>query len=177
MLGTYSIPKVDVNFAATLQSSPGAIITANYIATNAQIQPSLGRPLSGGAANATINLVEPGTLFGDRLTQVDLRFSKPIRFGARRLSVNLDIYNALNANPIIQVQQQLRGVADAAAHHGSAAVQAQRTVRLLGPVASLAVGRVGRVGQVGQTGPGLRIRPLFLCQRAVFETVLMVPFL
>ncbi len=102
MLGTYSIPKVDVNFAATLQSSPGAIITANYIATNAQIQPSLGRPLSGGAANATINLVEPGTLFGDRLTQVDLRFSKPIRFGSRRLTANLDIYNALNANPIIQ---------------------------------------------------------------------------
>jgi len=102
MLGTYGIPKVDVNFAATLQSSPGAAITANYIATNAQVQPSLGRPLSGGAANVTVPLVEPGTLFGDRLTQVDLRFSKPIRFGARRLSVNLDIYNALNANPIIQ---------------------------------------------------------------------------
>jgi hypothetical protein len=102
MLGTYSIPKVDVNLAATVQSSPGAIITANYVATNAQVQPSLGRPLSGGAANVTVNLVEPGTLFGDRLTQFDMRFSRPFRFGARRLTANLDIYNALNANPIIQ---------------------------------------------------------------------------
>jgi hypothetical protein len=102
LLGTYTVPKANVNVAATVQSSPGAQLTANYIATNAVVQPSLGRPLSGGAANVTVNLVEPGTLFGDRLNQLDLRFSRPVRFGARRLAVNLDIYNALNANPIIQ---------------------------------------------------------------------------
>jgi hypothetical protein len=102
LLGTYTVPKANVNVAATVQSSPGAALNANYIATNAVVQPSLGRPLSGGAANVTVNLVEPGTLFGDRLNQLDLRFSRPVRFGARRLSVNLDIYNALNANPIIQ---------------------------------------------------------------------------
>jgi hypothetical protein len=102
LLGTYTLPKANVNIAATVQSSPGAALTANYIATNAVVQPSLGRPLSGGANNVTVNLVEPGTLFGDRLNQLDLRFSRPVRFGTRRLSVNLDIYNALNANPIIQ---------------------------------------------------------------------------
>jgi hypothetical protein len=102
MLGTYQIPKIDVGFAATLQSSPGAILLANYLATNADVLPTLGRPLAGGAANQTVNLVEPGTLFGDRLTQLDLRFSRPIRFGARRLALNLDVYNLLNANPIIQ---------------------------------------------------------------------------
>ena len=102
MLGTYMIPKADVNFAATLQSSPGALLMANAIFTSAQVQQSLGRPLAGGAANVTVNLVEPGTLFGDRLTQLDLRFSRAVRFSGRRLSVNLDIYNALNANPIIQ---------------------------------------------------------------------------
>jgi hypothetical protein len=105
LLGTYTVPKANVNVAATVQSSPGAALNANYIATNAVVQPSLGRPLSGGAANVTVNLVEPGTLFGDRLNQLDLRFSRPVRFGARRLSVNLDIYNALNANPIIQYNQ------------------------------------------------------------------------
>jgi hypothetical protein len=102
LLGTYTVPKANVNVAATIQSSPGAILTANYVATNAVVQPSLGRPLSGGAANVTVNLVEPGTLFGDRLNQLDLRFSRPVRFGPRRVAVNLDIYNALNANPIIQ---------------------------------------------------------------------------
>jgi hypothetical protein len=50
LLGTYLVPKVDVQVAATLQSLPGAQITANFIASNALVQPSLGRPLSGGAA-------------------------------------------------------------------------------------------------------------------------------
>ena len=49
LLGTYTIPKVDVLVSATFQSLPGPQVTANYVATNAQIQPSLGRPLSGGA--------------------------------------------------------------------------------------------------------------------------------
>jgi hypothetical protein len=101
-LATYTIPKADVNVAATIQSSPGAILLANYVATNALVQPSLGRPLSGGAANVTVNLVEPGTLFGDRLTQLDLRFGKALRFSGRRVSINMDIYNALNGNPVIQ---------------------------------------------------------------------------
>jgi hypothetical protein len=102
MLGTYMIPKADVQFAATLQSSPGALLMANAIFTSAQVAQSLGRPLAGSAANVTVNLVEPGTLFGDRLTQLDLRLSRAVRFSGKRLAVNLDIYNALNANPIIQ---------------------------------------------------------------------------
>jgi hypothetical protein len=49
LLGTYTVPKVDVNLAAMLQALPGAPIAANYVASNAEVQPSLG-PLSGGAA-------------------------------------------------------------------------------------------------------------------------------
>jgi hypothetical protein len=101
LLGTYTVPKVDVRFAATFQSVPGVQIAANYNAPSAVVQPSLGRPLSGGAANVTVNLVAPGTIYGDRADQLDLRFSKLFKFGRTRSTVNLDLANALNANPVL----------------------------------------------------------------------------
>jgi hypothetical protein len=60
---------------------------------------SLGRPLSGNAANLTVNLVEPFTEYGDRVNQLDLRVGKHLRFGQTRTSLAVDIYNALNAAP------------------------------------------------------------------------------
>jgi hypothetical protein len=100
LLGTYTIPKVDVQFSGTFQSLPGPQVTASYVALNSVIQPSLGRPLSGGATNATINIVPPGTMYGQRLNQLDLRLSKPFKYGRTRTSINFDLYNALNANPV-----------------------------------------------------------------------------
>jgi hypothetical protein len=98
MIGTYTVPKVDVLVAATVTSLPGPTITSNYVASNALIQPSLGRPLSGGAANVTIGLVSPGEMYGDRINSMDLRLQKIFRFEDRRLNVGVDIYNALNAS-------------------------------------------------------------------------------
>jgi hypothetical protein len=101
-LGTYLVPKIDVSVAATFQSVPGPQLAANYTALNAQIQQSLGRALSGGAANVVVNLIPPGTMFGERANQLDWRLSKSIRFGGRRLTGNLDIYNLLNVSTVIQ---------------------------------------------------------------------------
>ena len=88
--------------SATFQSIPGPEITASYVATNAQIAPSLGRNLASGAAGtATIPLVAPGTLYGDRLNQMDVRFSKTAQLGGVRVQGLVDVYNLFNANPVL----------------------------------------------------------------------------
>jgi hypothetical protein len=102
LLGTYLVPKIDLKVAATVQSTPGPVLSANRQFTNAEIQPSLGRPLSAGAQNATINMLLPGDMYGDRVNQFDMRLGKTLRFAGRRASVNLDIYNLFNANPVMQ---------------------------------------------------------------------------
>jgi len=103
VLGSYMIPKIGVQVSSTLQSLPGPEIAANFTATNAVIAPSLGRALSGGAANVSVNLVEPGTLYGERLNQLDVRFGKSLDFGGKRARFSLDIYNALNVDTVLTV--------------------------------------------------------------------------
>ena len=42
-----------------------------------------------------------GALYGDRVNQLDLRIGKILRFGQRRTSVNLDVYNVLNSSAVL----------------------------------------------------------------------------
>jgi hypothetical protein len=105
-LGTYTVPKADVLIAATFQSFPGPEIVANEVVPNAVIAPSLGRSLSGGAANATVALIAPGTMYGDRASMMDVRVGKIFRFGRFRNTVSLDIYNAFNTNTVTQYNNQ-----------------------------------------------------------------------
>jgi hypothetical protein len=98
-LGAYTMPW-DVQVSGSFQSVPGPNITASATFTNAQIAPSLGRALSS-ASTATVALVEPGTLYGDRLNQIDLRFAKTFRVGGTRLQSMVDFYNALNNNAVL----------------------------------------------------------------------------
>jgi hypothetical protein len=87
--------------SGALQSVPGPQVQANYVATNAVVQPSLGRPLSGGTANVTVGLIEPGSIYGDRRNQFDLRVGKVLRFSGTQSRLNLDLNNVFNANPVL----------------------------------------------------------------------------
>ena len=100
MLGSYTVPRVAVRVSGSFQSIPGPPLAANLVVPNAAVRPSLGRDLAGGAQNITVNIVDPGTLYGDRLNQLDLRIAKLLNWGRRRTSVNLDIYNVLNSNAV-----------------------------------------------------------------------------
>lgn len=99
-LGSYTIPHVDVQVSGTFQSIPGDALDANYAVTTAVAAQTLGRPLSGNATSATINLLGPGERYGDRINQLDLRVSKILRFSGLRTQFAVDLYNALNSNPI-----------------------------------------------------------------------------
>ena len=99
-LASYTLPFA-VRVSGTLQSIPGPQISANQV--YAGVIPSLGRAPTGG--QTTVNLIEPGTTYGDRLNQVDLRFSKLLRMGGRgQLDLNVDLFNAFNSDAVLTQQ-------------------------------------------------------------------------
>jgi hypothetical protein len=114
--GAYTIPRMDVQLVATYQTRSGPSILALYAFTNADVQASLGRPLSGGEPDVDVHLISPGKygrfenqvggeVRGEQLHQVDLRVSKLLSFAGKRARLNLDLYNALNANTILRYQE------------------------------------------------------------------------
>jgi hypothetical protein len=104
-LGSYMIPKVDVQVAGTFRSDQGGDLAANYTASNAQTV-GLNRAFVGTAGQTiVVNLLEPGSLYGDRVNQIDLRFAKILRFGRTRTNVGVDIYNIINSSAVLTYNQ------------------------------------------------------------------------
>ncbi len=101
LIGTYDIPRADVAFSALFYSRPGPMISANKVFLNADVAPSLGRPLSGNAPNVTVNMLFPGTLYGDRRNQLDLRMTKTFRIQRMKSGVSFEIYNVFNTNAVL----------------------------------------------------------------------------
>jgi hypothetical protein len=115
-LATYVIPRVDVQLSASFQFKPGTLglggndsasngnsVNANYVVTNA----IAGIPLLNN--QQSVNLLQPGELYGDYVRQVDLRVGKILRFGRTRTLVGVDVYNLFNANPGLTYQQTFVG--------------------------------------------------------------------
>ena len=106
-LASYTLPWYGVRVSGTWQSIIGPQIagfttyseTANGVTTfSRSALTTLGRPLTNSAS--VLNVVEPGTVWGDRLNQIDLRFTKVVGLPRGRLDLNLDLYNAFNSDAV-----------------------------------------------------------------------------
>jgi hypothetical protein len=95
----YPLP-ADFKFALTYQNNPGIARDATNTYTSAQIQPSLGRPLSGGLSTAVVTIAEPNQMYEDRWTQVDVRISRAFKFNRVRIEPRFDVYNLTNASAV-----------------------------------------------------------------------------
>jgi hypothetical protein len=100
-LTSYTVPKIDVQVSGVMQSKPGALLSANYAVPNSVITAALGRGPAGDPANVTINLVEPGSMYGKRVNQLDFRIAKLLTFGNTKTMVGVDLFNALNSGAIL----------------------------------------------------------------------------
>ena len=74
--------------SANFQSLSGPELSAGYPLTNAIASPSLGRNFTNAAP--TVALVPPGTLYGDRIYQTDIRFNKTIKAGRTTIRPTID---------------------------------------------------------------------------------------
>ena len=87
--------------SGVFQSKPGALLAANYAVPDGDGR-AVARPRAvGNVANVTVNLIAPGSLYGDRVNQLDFRAAKILRFGRTRTMVGVDLYNALNSSAIL----------------------------------------------------------------------------
>ena len=122
---TYTIPWADVLASVVFQSRPGversATMTYTYRdvvwapgsewrATNTTGCPTVGATAAPvgciyGALNnnnITVNALDFSDMWGERLSLVDLKFGKNLRFGTRRINIGVDVFNLFNSDAVDQ---------------------------------------------------------------------------
>jgi hypothetical protein len=104
--GVYQLPyglSVSGTYQAVPQPASGGAytaITADYVATNAEIRPTLGRDLAAGPnGTMTLELLKPSVLHGGHSKQLDMRVAKQLfSDGKRRVRLSMDVYNLFNSS-------------------------------------------------------------------------------
>jgi hypothetical protein len=102
-VGSYPLPWYGIEVSGTYLNIPPQFLTATAVYTSAQIQGSLGRPLSAGpTGRVTVNLIQPNTVFHPqgRQTQVDFKLSRTTTFGKYRLNTGIEFFNLLNGTGV-----------------------------------------------------------------------------
>jgi hypothetical protein len=106
--GVYPLPW-DLVTSATFQSvlypqdfyGTFAGILAARAYSNGEIAQNLGRNLSGNAQSSVVQMIPAGSVFGDRLYQVDWRLTRTFRWNGGRLQPQFDVYNLTNNNAVV----------------------------------------------------------------------------
>ena len=98
LMGSYTLP-YDIQLAATLQNQPGPERAA--LAQFTAADTNLGRPLVLYPSAVQLNILEPGTFYGERFNQLDFRVTKIFNLGGTaRFRAMFDLFNVLNANAV-----------------------------------------------------------------------------
>jgi hypothetical protein len=74
-------------------------LNANTLVPNTRVRELLGRlpGIALATQNTTVNLLTNGQMYPpERVTQLDMRFAKILRFGQRRADIGVDLYNLFN---------------------------------------------------------------------------------
>ena len=144
-LAAYTVPKIDVLISASIRSVPNANIgmgsnsatngasrNANENVPNTVVAQALGRLPNGGLANGTtaVNLLIPGMLYGPRVTQVDMRFAKVLKFNATRADIGVDLYNLFNTSSEVGFIETYDYATNGATYMRPNAIVAPRFVRI-----------------------------------------------
>jgi hypothetical protein len=100
--GSYPLPIYGLQLSAVYQNLPGIPVRATLVVQNSAVAPSLGRNLSGNAANVTVaNIIAPLTQYEKRIQQLDLRLIKNFRIQQARLQATFDVYNLFNRADVL----------------------------------------------------------------------------
>jgi hypothetical protein len=99
-LATIGLPW-GVDVGATVQNNPGPEITANYTVNSSQVQFVNAARSTLDAGSANIALIKPGTVFGSRVYQLDLRLSKSFTYRGARIRAIADLGNLLNGSTVL----------------------------------------------------------------------------
>lgn len=97
LAGSVALP-LGVQLSTSAQSYAGGLLSANW-AVPANLFPG------GRTQPVTVPLIPAGEKYLDRWTQVDMSVRKVFTFGAQRFEGSVDLFNALNSNVVLQVNQ------------------------------------------------------------------------
>ena len=98
---SYTLPWYGIRVSGTLQSLPGPQIVATNVYNNANraALTTLGAAVHQRAGHDQHDRAR--SAYGDRLNQIDLRFTKIVNVGTGRIDFNVDFYNAFNSDAVI----------------------------------------------------------------------------